>query len=139
MKYLLDTNVISELRRPLPSENVVHWFADQEISRVFLSAVTVGEITRGIERLPTGRGKAHLGAWLEELRMKFAGRILPVTDQTFSLWGTMYAQAERKGLTRPILDLLLEATALEHDLILVTRNVKNFHGSPVTVLNPWEE
>ena len=139
MKYLLDTNVISELRRPRPDENVVRWFADQEISRVYLSAVTVGEINRGIERLSTGKSKAHLQTWLEELRLKFAGRIFPVTDQTFSLWGKMYAEAERKGHTKPILDLLLEATAVEHDLILVTRNVRNFQHSSVTILNPWED
>lgn len=138
MRFLLDTNVISELRRPRPSDSVVRWFADQEISRVFLSAVTVGEINRGIERLSGGKTKAHLQTWLEELLLKFSGRIFPVTDQTFSLWGKMYAVAERKGRTKPILDLLLEATAVEHDLVLVSRNVKNFQESVVTVLNPWE-
>lgn len=139
MSFLLDTNVISEPERPNPDKRVLSWIAGQDVSRLYLSAVTVGEIRRGLERLSFSKKKISLQNWLEELRRKFSGRILPLTGETFSLWGKMYADNERKGMTRPILDLLLEATALEHDLILVTRNTRNFQGSAVTLLNPWED
>lgn len=139
MSFLIDTNVVSETVRPRPNLKVLNWIAAQDKSRLNLSAVTIGEVRRGIERLQSGSKKAHLQNWLEELRLKFSGRILPLTEETFSIWGKMFVGFEAKGLVRPLLDSLLEATALEHDLILVTRNVKNFQGSSVTILNPWED
>jgi predicted nucleic acid-binding protein len=139
MSFLIDTNVISESVRPRPNLTVLNWIADQDKSRLILSAVTIGEIRRGIERLHSGSKKAHLQNWLEELRFKFSGRILPLTEETFSIWGKMFVGFEAKGLARPLLDSMLEATALEHDLILVTRNARNFKGSSVTILNPWQE
>lgn len=139
MSFLIDTNVISEAVRPRPNQAVLNWIASQEKSRLNLSAVTVGEVRRGIERLQSGAKKAHLQNWLEELRFKFSGRILPLTEETFSIWGKMFVGFENKGLVRPVLDSLMEATALEHDLILVTRNARNFQDSSVTILNPWEE
>ncbi len=139
MSFLIDTNVISEAVRPRPNQAVLNWIAGQEKSRLNISAVTVGEVRRGIERLQSGTKKAHLQNWLEELRFKFSGRILPLTEETFSIWGKMFVGFETRGLVRPVLDSLMEATALEHDLILVTRNVKNFQDSSVTILNPWEE
>lgn len=139
MSFLIDTNVISEAVRPRPNQAVLNWIAGQENSRLNLSAVTVGEIRRGIERLQSGAKKAHLQNWLEELRLKFSGRILPLSEHTFSIWGKMYVGFEARGLVRPLLDSMLEATALEHDLVLVTRNAKNFQDSSVTILNPWDE
>jgi len=138
MSYLLDTNVISEPRRKLPNENVVQWLAGIEFTDVYLSALTVGEIKKGAAKLPSGKQKVALESWLEKLRREFAERILPVTEGTFLVWGKMIAAFEMKGIVRPAFDSLLEATALEHDLILVTRNVRNFQGSAVTVLNPWD-
>ena len=139
MSYLFDTNVISEPRRKLPNENVVQWLAGVELADVYLSALTVGEIKKGAAKLSSGKQKVALESWLEKLRREFAERILPVTEETFLVWGKMVAAFEKVGIVRPAFDSLLEATALEHDLILVTRNVRNFQGSSVTILNPWED
>jgi toxin FitB len=138
MSFLIDTNVISETVRPRPNRAVLNWIADQDKSRLNLSSVTVGEVRRGIERLPSGAKKAHLQTWLEELRFKFSGRILPLMEATFSIWGKMFVGFEAKGLVRTLLDSMMGATALEHDLIFVTRNVRNFQGSSATILNPWD-
>lgn len=139
MSYLLDTNVVSESEQAAPNPSVLSWLAARDESNVYLSAMTVGEIRRGIEMLNSGKKKTHLRSWLEGIRATFSGRILPITETTFAAWGTMFASFEKKGMRRSIFDSLLEATALEHDLILVTRNVRNFQGSSLTILNPWEE
>lgn len=138
MSYLLDTNVVSESERPTPNPSVITWLAARDESNVYLSALTIGEIRRGIEMLDSGKKKTQLRNWVDGIRATFAGRILPITESTFAAWGTMFASFEKKGMKRPIFDSLLEATALEHDLILVTRNVRNFQQSSVTILNPWE-
>ena len=138
MSLLLDTNVISEPEQARPDPNVLAWIVSQAESTLFLSAVTIGELRRGIERLDSGAKKVRLQNWFEELRLKFYGRILPLTEETFSIWGRMFAAQEVKGKVRPILDSLLEATAIEHDLILVTRNVRNFQDSSVSIFNPWD-
>lgn len=139
MSYLLDTNVVSESEQARPNPAVLKWLSARDDTNIYLSALTVGEIRRGIEMLESGKKKAHLRNWLEYIRTTFSQRILPVTESTFEVWGVMFAAFERRGMRRPIFDSLLEATALEHDLILVTRNVRNFQGSSVTILNPWED
>jgi len=138
MSYLLDTNVVSETERKCPDSNVLKWLDGTDPWNVYLSALTIGEIKKGVSKLASGKRKAHIQNWLEDVRQQFGGRILPITEQTFLVWGKMMAEFEQKGIVRSALDSFLEATALEHDLILVTRNVRNFHGSAVTILNPWE-
>ena len=138
MSFLLDANVISEPEQKQPNENVLRWIAGQDSTRFFLSVVTVGELKKGIERLPSSGKKAHLHNWLEELRGKLSNRIVPLTEKTFLIWAKTNADLEVRGLVRSAFDSLLEATAIEHDLILVTRNVKNFQGTYMTIINPWE-
>ena len=138
MSLILDNCVISEHKQKNQSEKVLSWLAEQDESRLYLCALTVGEIKKGAARLESGAKKARLQNWLEELRNRFSGRILPITEQTFLVWGKMYGEFESSGIVRPAFDSLLEATAIEHDLIFVTRNVRNFHRSSVTILNPWE-
>ena len=138
MSFLLDTNVISEPEQKQPNENVLRWIAEQDSTRFFLSVVTVGELKKGIERLSSGEKKAHLHNWLEELRGKLSNRIVPLTEKTFLIWAKTNADLEVRGLVRSAFDSLIEATAIEHDLILVTRNVKNFQGTSMTIINPWE-
>ncbi len=139
MSYLLDTNVVSETERPVPDKNVIKWLGQTDPDDTYLSALTVGEIKKGVSKLPSGKRKAHIQNWLEVVRKQFSGRILPLTEDTFSVWGKMMAEFEKSGIVRPALDSLLEATALENDLVLVTRNVRNFKDSQVTILNPWED
>ncbi len=138
MSFLLDTNVISEPKQKQPNEKVLEWLGAQDELKLYLSVMTIGEIKKGIARLESGRKKAELEKWLEELRNRFSQRILSLSEKTFLVWGKMYGEFERKGIIRPAFDSLLEASALEHDMILVTRNVKNFQNSSVTILNPWE-
>ena len=139
MKFLLDTNVISEPKQKKPHKRVLEWIEAQDESKIYLSVLTVGEIRKGITRLESGKKRAELEEWLEKLRNRFARRLLPLSERTFLVWGKMCGEFENKGTVRPALDSLLEAAALEHDLILVTRNVKNFQNSQVTILNPWED
>ena len=139
MSYLLDTNVISEPKRPKPDARVIQWLASVNEAETFLSALTIGEMKKGVEKLPSSKNRALVQDYLEKTRNRFSGRILPITEETFLVWGKMIADFEKRGIVRPALDSLLEATALEHDLILVTRNVRNFQDSSVTILNPWED
>lgn len=139
MSFLLDTCTISEPKQKQPNEKVIEWLNAQDESELYLSVLTIGEIRKGIARLESSKKKAELEKWLERLRTRFSNRIISVTEKTFLVWGKMYGEFERKGIVRPAFDSLLEATALEHDLIFVTRNVKNFQNSQVTILNPWED
>jgi predicted nucleic acid-binding protein len=139
MSFLLDTCIISEPKQKQPNEKVLQWLDSQDESKLYLSVLTIGEIRKGITRLESSKKKAELEKWLEKLRTRFSQRILLLSERTFLVWGKWYGEYEKKGVVRPAFDSLLEATALEHDLIFVTRNVKNFQNSQVTILNPWED
>ena len=139
MSFLLDTCTISEPKQKQPNAKVLEWLDGQDESKLYLSVLTLGEIKKGITRLESSRKKAELENWLEQLRTRFSRRILPLSEKTFLVWGKMSGEFEKKGILRPAFDSLLEATALENDLIFVTRNIKNFSQSQVTILNPWED
>ena len=136
MSYLLDTNVLSELRRKQPDEDVVAWLQARPPQALYLSVLTLGEIRKGVERLEAGTRKQALVDWLEqELPSFFLGRLLMVGPEVADRWGRLMAQASRP---LPAIDGLLAATALQHDLTLVTRNTKDFEGLlGLSVLNPW--
>ena len=124
MSYLVDTNVLSELRRRDPDANVVRWMADRPATTLHLSVLTVGELRKGVEGMAEGARKRRLLDWLEiELPMFFAGRILPVDAAVADRWGRLLAQA---GRPLPAIDSLLAATALAHGLTLITRNLRDF-------------
>jgi toxin FitB len=136
--FLLDTNVVSELVKPAPDRNVRRWIEDAEESLLFLSVLTLGEIRRGIARLPSGRRRGRLEVWLQaDLRARFEGRILPVDDGTADRWGAISAAAAAQGKPVPVIDGLLAATALHHNLVLVTRNSADVAGTGVSTLDPW--
>ena len=140
MAYLLDTCVISEMVTPLPHQTVLDWFEYQNESTLFLSVLTLGEIQKGIYQLPLGKRRVSLETWyFDELRPSFEGRVLEIDEPLIATWAKMLASLKPKGLVRPALDSLIEATAQRHNLILVTRNVKNFIDSQVSVYNPWDE
>ena len=135
MSYLIDTNVLSELRRKSPDPGVVTWFSQRPPATLHLSVLTLGEIRKGIEGVGDEVRKQSLIDWLEtDLPTFFTGRILDVDGAVADRWGRLVAAA---GRPLPTIDSLLAATALAHDLVLVTRNTKDFAGLPVEVFNPW--
>ncbi len=136
MSYLIDTNAISELRRKQPDANVVAWFARCAPQSLFLSVLTLGEIRKGIERLEDTKRRQILVEWLRvELPTFFLGRVLNVDASVADRWGRLQNDA---GRPLPAIDGLLAATALQHDLTLVTRNVKDFKDLNLRLVNPWE-
>ena len=139
MNYLLDTCVFSEFTRRKSDEKVVHWMDGIDEEKLFLSAVTIGEIQRGIERLPDSHRKTGLLVWMNNgLMDRFGQRILPLDTQTMFLWGSLTARMENSGHPMPAMDSLIAATALQNSLILATRNVSDFLPCGVQVINPWE-
>lgn len=139
MKYLLDTCVITELVRPKPTPSVVAWIRRQQEDHLFLSVLTLGELRKGIERLTNGR-RGRLESWLNrDLKMRFAGRWLPIDDETAERWGMLAADAARRGILVPVVDALLAASALAHGMTLVTRNTQDVQATGVLVMNPWTD
>ena len=137
--YLLDTNCISELVRVKPEPSVMMWVEATNEALLHLSVLTLGEIRKGLAGLPHGRRRTHLETWLEvELRARFAGRILPIDAAVADRWGLLAASAKGEGKTLSIIDGLLAATALHHNLAVVSRNVSDFARTQVQVLNPWK-
>ena len=138
MSYLIDTNVISELVRAKPDAAVLDWFANTPDEALFLSVLTLGEIRKGVEKLTSPEDTARrerLRLWLEhDLRDWFGPRILPIGPDVADHWGRLLAQA---GRPVPAIDSLLAATALHHDLRLVTRNTRDFDYAGLEMINPW--
>src|SRR5713226_6892229 len=115
--YLLDANCISELVRLKPEPSVIAWMQAAEETLLYLSVLTVGEIRKGLAGLPQGKRRTHLETWLEvDLRARFAGRIVPIGSAVADRWGLLAAEARRKGKALPLIDGLLAATALHHNL-----------------------
>ena len=135
LSYLIDTNILSELRRKSPDPGVVGWFSQRPPATLHRSVPTLGEIRRGIEDIDAEIRRQLLIDWLEtDLPTFFTGRILSVDGAVADRWGRLVAAA---GRPLSAIDSLLAATALEHDLVLVTRNIKGFFGLPVQIFNPW--
>jgi predicted nucleic acid-binding protein len=138
--YLVDTNIPSELTRDRPDARVAAFLANAGQKSVFLSVLTIGEICKGIAELPASQKRTGLQNWLDiEVRSWFAGRIVPVTEAIAERWGNLAAAAKQKGMTLAVVDGLIAATALHHELTVVTRNVKDFAGLGADVFNPWDD
>ena len=136
--FLLDTNVVSELVAAAPAPQVLRWVAAQAPDRLFLSVVTLGELTHGVIRLDAGRRRERLTRWLaEELPAQFAGRVLPFDQAMAIRGGEMMAETGRLGRPRSALDLQIAATAACLGLGLVTRNTTDFENLRLEVVNPW--
>ena len=136
MSYLVDTNVFSEPVKPKPDAKVVAWLRENE-SALYVSSITIGEIRRGIERLPSSRRKTQLRAWLTALCDCMKGRVLSFNTSTAHVWGQLKAKWDAAGITIPSLDSQIAATAHRHQLTVVTRNTADFAKTGVKLLDPF--
>lgn len=139
MKYLLDTCVISELIKKAPNKKVVQWIDECDEESFFLSVLTIGEIQKGISKLPDSQRKSYIQRWLDkDLLERFSQRILSITTEIATTWGLAQAEAELRGKPVPTIDGLIGATAIAHNLTVVTRNDKDIKEIGARVFNPWE-
>ena len=139
MKYLLDTCVIAELVKKEPHPSVIRWMDTGDESKMYLSVLTLGEIIKGINKLPKGDRREKLQSWVtNDLVQRFGSRLLEIDAEISMAWGTMLGEAERLGEKLPVVDSLIAASANVHDLIVVTRNVKDMERCRTKVFNPWE-
>jgi toxin FitB len=137
--FLLDTNIPSEMTRPRPQPSVSEWLDAADDDQLYLSVVSLGEILKGVTVLPESNRRRQLQQWLDEtLRPWFQGRILSVNEAIAERWGTLAGECQLRGRPLKVVDGFIAATALEHDLTIVTRNVKDFAGLGVVLLNPWD-
>jgi tRNA(fMet)-specific endonuclease VapC len=137
--FLLDTNIPSELIRARPDPRVGSWVYAQDEQSLYLSAVSIGELRRGFVILPASKRRTELEQWFEnDLVPRFRGRILPVTHSIADRWGVLDGECQLRGTPLNTADGMIAATALKHDLTIVTRNVKDFAGLGLMVFNPWD-
>jgi predicted nucleic acid-binding protein len=138
VNFLLDTCVLSELVKPQPEPKVVGWVGDQDEFCLFLSVITIGELHKGIAKLPCGPRRTGLESWVaEDLTARFDNRILSVDTRVAATWGAMLGEAEAAGNPLPVIDALIGATASVHGCVVVTRNAADFERIGVDVKNPW--
>ena len=141
MRYLLDTNVISELIVLRPDERVVRWVDSLDPGAVYLSVVTIGEIAKGVARLPAdSRRRKVLREWLtDDLMLRFEGRVLEIDTPVMLTWSALAARLESQGRKMPVMNSLIAALALHHDLTLATHNENDFENAETNVVNPWKQ
>jgi len=138
--WLLDTNVLSELRRPKPEAKVVSFVASRPLDLLFVSTVTFAEIRFGIEGVTDARHRAELNDWLtHQVRPMFDQRVLAITEDIMFKWRLLVADCRKAGHTYSQPDLIIAATALHHGLTVVSRDTSDFKKARVPVLNPWRE
>ena len=137
--FLLDTNIPSELISTRPDLRVEKWVYGRDEQALHLSVVSIGELRRGLVVLPLSKRRTELERWFEnDLLPRFQGRILPITQSIADRWGVLDGQCQLKGAPLNIADGMIAATAIEHDLTVVTRNVRDYAGLGVEVFNPWD-
>jgi toxin FitB len=136
-RYLLDTNIISNVTRPKPSEALLTWMGEQADENLFIASFTVAEIRRGILEKPAGRKRDQLDAWFlgpEGPTMLFAGRVLPFDERAGLIWARLMAEGTAKGRPRSALDMIVAAIAEANDCVVVTDNEKDF--ADIAIVNP---
>jgi toxin FitB len=138
MTYLLDTCILSEGAAKQPNPNVIHWLSTQPMETLYLSTISIGEISKGIRRMPESQRKTNLEVWLyQELLTRFEHRVLAPDVEIMLAWGDLVSKLEAQGRSLPIFDSLIAATALYWKLNLVTRNEKDFDKTGITIVNPF--
>lgn len=137
MNYLLDTCFFSEFKKPQPEQKVINWLSQQLEETLFLSVITIGEIQKGISGLVSSQKRIDLENWLQSLIIRYDGRILPLGTGEMIFWGETIIKLEQKGRVLPFMDSLIAATALKHNLVVVTKNEADFKNTGVKVQNVW--
>jgi toxin FitB len=138
-QFILDTNVLSEMFRPEPNENVLRWIKRHDPEQLFLTVFTVGEIRIGAEKLPPGKKRTALEAWLDDFVLpNFTGRILTFDVNAVNAWARMVANDKKNGRPRPTIDAMIASVALSQDLSLATRNTRDFDDLDMRLTNPFE-
>lgn len=137
MKVLLDTCVLSELYKPEPLKTVYEAVNSVSDEHLFISVITVGEISKGIAMLPKGQRKQSLLKWFSTIEHEYADRLLSITAETAAIWGEITSKAQQEGFIIHASQGLIAATALQHGLHLVTRNVQDFEPTGIMLINPW--
>lgn len=139
MKYLLDTCVISELVKKEPHPAVLSWMDATDESRMYLSVLTLGELIKGITKLPDGEKRERFQYWVSnDLALRFGHRLVEIDTEIARAWGTLLGEAERRGEKLPVVDSLIAVSASVHDLIVVTRNVQDMERCRAKVFDPWK-
>lgn len=139
MPFLLDTNIISETVRPKPEPRVLAWLENQSPGELFLASQTIGELVRGACKVKEKARRDRFTKWIEDdLGQQFEARILPYTESSARIWGELMGNGDRKGETPSAADAQIAAVAMERELVLVTRNVKDFEKFDLDLLNPWD-
>jgi toxin FitB len=139
MAWLLDTNVLSELRRPKPERKVVEFVASRPLNQLYISAVTLAEVRFGIELLAEPNRRAELNDWLtNKIRPMFGERVLQITEDILLKWQLLVEEGRKAGHTFSQPDLIIAATAIHHGLTLVTRDRSDYDKARATVVNPWD-
>ncbi|KAB2824847.1 MAG: type II toxin-antitoxin system VapC family toxin [Candidatus Dadabacteria bacterium] len=139
MRVLLDTCVISELRKPDGNENVKRRILEIPDDNLYISVISIGEITKGVLCLADGKNKRALQSWLRSLERFYGDRILSIDLETVQIWGELTAEAQKGGVIIPAMDGLIAATARRHGLHVATRNTGDFVHTGVMLFNPWDD
>ncbi len=139
MNFLLDTCILSELVKKTPNPQIADWMNTQQVECLFISSITIAEINKGLFKIQHSQPERYtaLQNWLSKLETQFIHRTLPITDVILKRWSAISAQAEMQGNKLAVMDSLIAATALTHELTLVTRNVNDFHVEALMLVNPY--
>lgn len=135
---VLDTCIISETLKPSPSPSVIAWIDDYLETQVYIPALVLGEIHKGVQSLPDGTKRQTLCIWLDQLEDRFRGRILSLDQPVCVLWGSLSARLQKRGENLPAIDLLLAALATHHSAVFATRNTSRFAPTGIDLVNPWQ-
>jgi toxin FitB len=139
VNYLLDTVALSEPVRGKPNRAVLNRLKQLPMENLYISVLALGEIRKGLIQMAPSKRKTSLTTWLLEVQRDFSDRTLPISLEVANRWGVLQGECSRRGRPLPVIDSLLAATALVHDLTVVTRNVSHFEESKVRVLDPWAD
>ncbi len=138
MKYLLDTCVISEFVKPTPNKKVISWINEIASEMLFISVITIGEIRKGITKLPESKKKQKLTLWLNTILEEYDERVISIDLAVADTWGILQGDADKNGVPMSSIDGLIAATAYTHNLTLITRNEEDFNNSKISLINPWK-